>query len=93
MTQLGLTTDDRGVARLTLERAEKHNALSATLIAELAEAARQLAKDRAVRVVVLAADGPTFCAGGDLGWMQDQINADAATAGRVRPNWHRCWAR
>ncbi len=68
-----------GVAVLTLARAEKHNALSAALIADLHAAATQLDQDPEVRVVVLAAEGPTFCAGGDLGWMREQIAADAAT--------------
>ncbi len=72
-------TDARGVATLTLARAEKHNALSAELIDDLHQAAERLAVDEAVRVVVLAAEGPTFCAGGDLGWMREQMAADAAT--------------
>ncbi len=71
--------DARGVAVMTLARAEKHNAMSADLIADLDHAAKGLAGDDDVRVVVLAADGPTFCAGGDLGWMRDQMAADAAT--------------
>ena len=74
-----IETDARGVARLVLARAEKHNALSAQMIAELTEAATRLGADPAVRVVVLAADGASFCAGGDLAWMQAQIGADAAT--------------
>lgn len=72
-------TDARGVATLTLAREDKHNAMSAQMIAELAQAARQLGEDDAVRVVVLAAAGKTFCAGGDLGWMQEQMAADAET--------------
>ncbi len=72
-------TDARGVATLTLARPDKHNALSADLIADLHAAALALGDDPQVRVVVLAADGPTFCAGGDLGWMRDQMAADAAT--------------
>lgn len=68
--------DARGVATLSLARAEKHNAMSAEMIAELTQAARDLGADDQVRVVVLAADGPTFCAGGDLGWMRDQMAAD-----------------
>lgn len=79
MKHLRLEIDGRGVATLTLARAEKHNALSADLIAELADAADHLAGDDTVRVVVLAADGATFCAGGDLGWMKSQIDADTAT--------------
>lgn len=72
-------TDSRGVATLTLARADKHNALSALMLAELTQAAAQLGADDAVRVVVLAAQGKTFCAGGDLAWMQEQMGMDAAT--------------
>ena len=72
-------TDARGVATLTLARAEKHNALSGEMIAEITAAAQELGADDAVRVVVLAAEGKSFCAGGDLGWMRAQMAADAAT--------------
>ncbi|MEM6761113.1 MAG: crotonase/enoyl-CoA hydratase family protein [Pseudomonadota bacterium] len=74
-----LEIDARGVARLTLNRPEKHNALSAQLIADLTQAAAQLAADDAVRVVVLTGAGRTFCAGGDLGWMRAQMALDAST--------------
>ena len=78
-------TDPRGVARLTLARPEKHNALDAVMIEEITEAARGLVTDTSVRVVVLAAEGRTFCAGGDLGWMRDQMEADsAAREGQAR---------
>lgn len=74
-----LNVDPRGVAQLTLNRADKHNAMSAQMITELTAAAAQLATDPAVRVVVLTGAGSSFCAGGDLGWMQAQMAADAAT--------------
>jgi len=70
--------DKRGVARITLAQPEKHNALSPTMITELTEVAGRLGADPAVRVVVLAAEGATFCAGGDLGWMQAQMAAPRA---------------
>ena len=73
---LTLSVDDRGVATLTLNRPEKHNAMNAAMIAELARAAVSIGAADAVRVVVLAAAGPTFCAGGDLGWMRDQAGRD-----------------
>ncbi|WP_068296433.1 crotonase/enoyl-CoA hydratase family protein [Pararhodobacter sp. CCB-MM2] len=73
-----LSTDARGVATLTLNRPEKHNAMSAEMIDELAEAAAQLGADDAVRVVVLTGEGKSFCAGGDLGWMQQQMAASAS---------------
>lgn len=70
-----IEADSRGVATLWLERADKHNALSAQMITELHAAAEILGADPACRVVVLAARGKTFCAGGDLGWMRDQFVA------------------
>lgn len=74
-----IAKDARGVATLTLVRVDKHNAMSAQMIAELTQAAAQLGADDAVRVVVLAAQGKSFCAGGDLGWMQAQMAADGET--------------
>ncbi|PIE14494.1 MAG: enoyl-CoA hydratase [Rhodobacterales bacterium] len=76
---VSIEMDARGVATLWLDRAEKHNAMSGTMIEELAAAARALGEDPAVRVVVLAARGKSFCAGGDLRWMQDQMAADRET--------------
>lgn len=71
--------DARGVARLTLARADKHNALSAQMMDEITEAIGALGADAVVRVVILDAEGASFCAGGDLKWMQAQIEADGAT--------------
>ena len=71
--------DARGVATLTLNRADKHNAMSALMLAELTQAANDLAADDAVRVVILTGAGKSFCAGGDLEWMRDQRDMDAAT--------------
>ena len=71
--------DARGVATLWLTRAEKHNALSQQMMEELTQAAKQLGEDPAVRVVVLAGEGASFCAGGDLTWMKAQMGADAQT--------------
>jgi methylglutaconyl-CoA hydratase len=75
---ISIEQDRRGVATLWLDREDKHNALSAQMIAELTRAAHDLGGDDAVRVVVLAARGKTFCAGGDLGWMRAQMAAEPA---------------
>lgn len=87
METIRIETDPRGVARLTLARSQKHNALSAQMMDELTQAAHDLGRDPEVRVVVLAAEGGTFCAGGDLAWMQAQMDLDAAArakeAGRL----------
>lgn len=79
---IAIETDARGVATLRLNRPEKHNALSAQMIAELTEAAGELGRDPAVRVVILTGAGESFCAGGDLGWMREQMAADGATRAR-----------
>jgi len=61
---------DKGVARITLTRAEKHNAFNDKLIAELTLALKGLESDERVRLVVLAAEGNSFSAGADLNWMK-----------------------
>ena len=71
-----LETDARGVATLTLNRPERHNALDGTMISELRRAADLLAADAGVRVVVLTGAEASFCAGGDLNWMRQQMAAD-----------------
>ena len=55
-----------GVTRLTLNRADSFNALSAEMMTALQAALEAAAQDAACRVVVLAADGRAFCAGHDL---------------------------
>ncbi|MFB7369707.1 enoyl-CoA hydratase family protein [Streptomyces sp. NPDC056222] len=57
---------DRGIATLTLDCPENRNALSAALVAELAEALTECGEDPAVRAVVLTHTGSTFSAGADL---------------------------
>src|SRR5512144_1662185 len=53
-----------------MTRADVRNAFNETTIAELTEAFRSLGADPGVRAVVLAAEGPAFCAGADLDWMR-----------------------
>jgi methylglutaconyl-CoA hydratase len=66
---LGVEIED-GVAVVALARPEVHNAFNEMLIAELTHALLALDADPAVRVVVLAGQGRSFCAGADLNWMQ-----------------------
>jgi enoyl-CoA hydratase/carnithine racemase len=61
-----LREDLNGIAVLTFNRPQARNTLSDAMIAALAEALGLIARDRAVRAVVLAAKGPAFCAGHDL---------------------------
>jgi methylglutaconyl-CoA hydratase len=58
------------IATLTLDRPEVHNALNDELMRELTRAFEDLGADERVRVVVLRANGPSFCSGGDLNWMK-----------------------
>jgi methylglutaconyl-CoA hydratase len=59
--------ENRGPAAvLTINRADKRNALSRDLIAALTKSARRAAADNAARAVVLTGAGPAFCAGMDL---------------------------
>ncbi len=58
--------DEGGIATLTLNRPAARNALSVALMTELEKALAAIAADSSVKVVVLAASGPAFCAGHDL---------------------------
>ena len=75
METLTLATDDRGVATLTLNRPDKHNAMSGPMIEELSAAAERIDADPAIRAVILTGAGASFCAGGDLNWMKQQFTA------------------
>lgn len=66
------------VARVTLARPEKKNALDYTAARELLEALRELAANADVRVVLLAADGDDFCAGADLGALHALLDASSS---------------
>ncbi|SPJ28925.1 enoyl-CoA hydratase [Falsiruegeria mediterranea] len=57
---------DEGVLRLTLNDVKRRNALSEAMLGALGTAFEEAGKDPAVRVIILAANGPAFCAGHDL---------------------------
>ncbi|MBN1270873.1 MAG: enoyl-CoA hydratase/isomerase family protein [Candidatus Aminicenantes bacterium] len=65
---------EKGVARLTFNRPEVHNAFHADLINEACEAVRQAKEDPSVRVLVITGAGKSFCAGADLNWMREIIH-------------------
>ncbi|MEY7977764.1 enoyl-CoA hydratase-related protein, partial [Streptomyces pilosus] len=65
MTLIGRTRA-RGVETLSLDAPERRNALSAALVAELADALSDAGRDTGVRAVVLTHTGNTFSAGADL---------------------------
>ena len=69
MAALQIAQQDR-VLTITLNRPEVRNAFNDEVIAELTQAFVDLAGRNEVRAVVLAAEGPAFCAGADLNWMR-----------------------
>jgi methylglutaconyl-CoA hydratase len=85
-------TDERGVATVTMNRPEKHNAFNETLVSGLNEAFGHLARNPFVRAVVLTGAGKSFSAGADLNWMQEMANysmeANLADAGRLAEMLH-----
>jgi len=58
------------IARVTLNRPEVHNAFNDTMIKELSTVFDDIAKNPDIRVVVVAGEGKSFCAGADLNWMR-----------------------
>ena len=65
-----VSTDERGVATVTLNRPEIHNAFDDGVIRDLTGILFALGADPAVKIVILAAAGPSFSAGADLAWMR-----------------------
>ncbi|THD82892.1 enoyl-CoA hydratase [Aliigemmobacter aestuarii] len=74
--------DQDGILRLTLNDPRRRNALSEAMLGRLGAALAGAAADPAVRVIVLAANGPAFCAGHDL---------KELTAGRAAPDRGRAY--
>lgn len=69
---------DGAIARITLNRPEKRNALNEALVAGLKSSLRQANDDAAIRVVVLSGAGPDFCSGADLAALQKISEASVA---------------
>jgi len=87
MSALLESIDGRGVATLTLNRPERHNAFDDALIAAMTAALKRLDGESGVRAVVLESFGASFCAGADIAWMkraaEDSFEANAADAGAL----------
>ena len=75
MSLVTTTTDARGVATLTLNRPEKHNALDGATMRDLDAALGAVNGDARIRVVVLTGAGASFCAGADIGHMRSMMSA------------------
>src|ERR671913_2459002 len=59
------------LATVTMNRPDSHNALNVGLIEELTSCFEEISDDDRVRVVVLAGEGRSFCAGADIGYMRE----------------------
>ena len=62
--------DERGVATVTLNKPDKHNAFDDQVIAELTHIFHEIAERHDIKLMVLASSGKSFSAGADLGWMK-----------------------
>ena len=70
-----VSTDADNIARLSLGRADRFHAIDAEMIAELTDFFDNIA-GTSIRAIIVEADGPHFCAGADLNWMQAQQQKD-----------------
>lgn len=68
-----LLSRDGAIGTLTLNRPDKLNAFAGRMRQEVADALDELEHDRAVRVIVITGAGRAFCAGADVGYMNDLI--------------------
>ncbi len=82
MSKLIIAVDARGVARLTLSRPEKGNAVDTELLQLLAAALRRLRSEQKIRIVMLRGQGRHFCTGADVSGAAG-IGGDGDEAGRV----------
>ncbi|MBW8881275.1 MAG: enoyl-CoA hydratase/isomerase family protein [Asticcacaulis sp.] len=71
-----IESDRLGVARVTLNRPEVHNAFNAGMISDLKDAFEDLGRQDGIRVIVISGAGRSFSAGADLSWMQRAAEQD-----------------
>ena len=76
MNTIKIERDARGVALIAMDRPEIHNAFDEIMIREIIEAFRDLGEDESVRVIIIGAEGKSFCAGADLNWMKRAADYD-----------------
>ena len=80
--ELIVVTRDRSVTTIWLNRPEKRNAMSYEMWTALADACHELARDRAVRVLVVRGAGGHFCAGADIGGFSGGMSDDYQSRNR-----------
>jgi enoyl-CoA hydratase/carnithine racemase len=89
---------DGGIARVMLARPDKHNGVDLRMVEAVRGAARELRRDESLRAVILAGDGPSFCAGLDIksvfGQRSAMLTAVAALVSPLRnrfQDWSMAW--
>ena len=88
-------THNGPITTVMLDRPDVHNAFDAAMIAEIRAAFDALAGDEHVRVIVLTGSGESFCAGGDMRWMQNAVGLtfeeNIADAGALADMFEAIW--
>lgn len=97
MSTVKIDLNKHGVACVTLNRPEVHNALDEAMIRELTDCFDMLGRHADVRVITLRGEGKSFCGGGDLNWMkraagqsEAENHADAARLSKMFATVNAC---
>src|SRR5688572_12464644 len=85
-----LYEQDGGVLTVTLNRPERLNAATDTMLKELQDAFKQAGRDKSVRAVILTGAGRGFCAGQDLGAVQEREGSEETMSfgAHLRHSWN-----
>lgn len=76
------------ILEMALNRPDAYNALNLDMMKMLAEALSSAAADRSIKGVLLTGRGKAFCAGGDLKWISQQIEAAGSVLYGLAPQFH-----
>ena len=87
-----LYSESNSIATITLNRADKRNAISYELIDDLTAALKQAAGS-AVQIVILTGAGSAFCAGMDLENLKQLLGRTPEEKCKIPPRWRACFAR
>lgn len=93
MTDRVVIERDGAIAHVRLNRPDKHNGMDMPMLEAVVEAAESLADDRALRAVVLAGNGPSFCAGLDVKSVMSSKTNIARMAIEMRKPWANIFQR
>jgi len=72
--EISFRVDEKKIARITLNRPGKHNAMSVLMMSEITAVFDEIERNKEIRAVVMRGAGKSFCAGADLKWMQSNLD-------------------